>query len=69
MDFGPSARAANKADRFHFWDYDSDKKTHTLSLLPVQVVNIAVLDAVFDPSEFMTWPPRWFVVRDWGVHS
>ncbi len=26
MDFGPSRRAHDKSDRFHFWDYESDKK-------------------------------------------
>lgn len=26
MDLGPSRRAHDKSDRFHFWDYESDKK-------------------------------------------
>ena len=69
MDFGPSSRAANKDDRFHLWDYDSDQKTHTLSLLPVQVVSFVVLDVTFDPSEFVTWSPRWLIARNWGVYS
>jgi hypothetical protein len=69
MDYGPSRRAANKADRYHFWDYESDTAQHTLSLLPHQVVGFEVLAEVFDPSEFVTWPPQWFVARDWGVYS
>ena len=67
MDFAPSKRAADKSDRFHFWDYDSDQKQHTLSLLPDQVVGIEVLQSKFDPAEFVTWPPAWTIARDWGA--
>jgi hypothetical protein len=72
MDFGPSRRAQNKSDRFHLWDYDSDMKNHTLSLLPAQVVSIEVLAETFEPSEFVTWSTTkspWFIPRDWGVQS
>lgn len=69
MDFGASRRAADKSNRFHFWDYDSDKKHHTLSLLPNQVQSIEVLEQTFDPSEFVTWTPNWIVGRDWGHYS
>jgi hypothetical protein len=72
MDFGPSRRAKNNDDRFHFWDYDSDTRTHTLSLLPNQIVSIEVLPDVFEPSEFITWSTAtspWFVARDWGTNS
>ena len=69
MDYGPSSRATNKADRFHFWDYDSDKARHTLSLLPEQVIEIEVLSTTFDPTEFVTWPPNWIVPRNWGLLS
>ena len=69
MDYGPSRRAHNKDDRYHFWDYDSDTKTHTLSLLSNQVKNIEVLQESFDPAEFVTWTPDWIVPRDWGEYS
>lgn len=69
MDYGPSRRATDKSDRFHFWDYDSDTEVHTLSLLPIQIQSIDVLDQVFDPSEFVTWTPNWFISRDWGALS
>ena len=55
MDFGPSRRAKDKSDRFHFWDYDSDTERHTLSLLPNQIISIEILADLFDPSEFITW--------------
>lgn len=69
MDYGPSRRTHDKSDRFHFWDYDSDTGKHTLSLVPEQVVSIEVLADAYEPIEFVTWPPNWFVARDWGSHS
>ena len=72
MDFGPSRRARNKDDRFHLWDYDSDKTNHVLSLLPDQVVGIEILDQTFNPSEFITWDVQkspWFYSRNWGQYS
>lgn len=70
MDYGPSRRPiADKGDRFHFWDYESDTKSHTLSLLPSQVKSIEVLNQTFDPAEFVTWAPSWFIARDWGRYS
>lgn len=69
MDFGPSNKAKDKSDRFHMWDYESDKKNHTLSLLPNQVVSIEILAQHFEPGEFITWQTNWFVQRDWGQYS
>jgi len=69
MDFGPSRRAHDKSNRFHMWDYDSDTKSHTLSLLPNQVKSINILNTQFCPSEFVTWTPNWLVPRDWGKYS
>lgn len=72
MDYGPSRRAADKSDRFHFWDFESDVKNHVLSLLPQQVLSLDLAPQSFIPSEFVTWDTKkspWFVVRDWGIHS
>ena len=72
MDYGPSRRAANKSDRFHLWDYDSDTKSHTLSLLPDQIVGMEVLPDHFEPADFVTWNTAtspWFVARNWGAYS
>ena len=72
MDFGPSRRTKVKNHRYHFWDYESDTKTHTLSLNPDQIQKIEVLDETFDPSEFITWNTKrlpWYVKRDWGTFS
>ena len=69
MDYGPSRRARRKNDRYHFWDYDSDTRRHTLSLNPEQVLEVEMLDEHFEPSEFVTWKPNWFIQRDWGEYS
>lgn len=69
MDYGPSRRTNHKKDRYHFWDYESDTKNHTLSLLPEQIVSIDILADKFEPSEFVTWETNWFVSRDWGNFS
>ncbi|PLS85451.1 MAG: hypothetical protein CYG60_12565 [Actinobacteria bacterium] len=69
MDFGPSRRARNPVDRYHFWDYDSDVGRHTLSLLPEQVVSMQLTDEYFEPGEFVTWNAQWFLPRDWGAFS
>lgn len=72
MDYGPSRRAYDKSDRYHFWDYDSDTKRHALSLPPSQVLEIEVLDEKFDPADFIDWDVKnspWFIQRDWGIYS
>jgi hypothetical protein len=69
MDYGPSRRAHEKNDRFHFWDYDSDKERHVLSLNPEQLTDMRVLDEDFEPSEFVTWRTPWLIPRDWGAYS
>ena len=66
MDIGPSSRAKDKSDKFHMWDYESDEKPHTVSLKPNQIQNIEVTEETFEPSEFITWLPKWFIIRGWG---
>ena len=70
MDYGPSRRAKDQSNRYHFWDYDSDTGSHTLSLLPTQISSIRLTTVAFSPSEFVTWSPVvWFYPRDWGAYS
>jgi len=72
MDFGPSRRAKEKNDRYHFWDFESDKANHTLSLNPEQVKTIEIMDEEFSPESFITWDTnksKWFIPRDWGKFS
>ena len=65
----PSRRAHDKSDRFHFWDYESDKKNHVLSLQPEAIKSLVVTDQNFHPQEFVNWTPNWFIARDWGQYS
>jgi len=72
MDFGPGRRTKDQQPRYHLWDYESDAKNHTLSLLPDQIVSIEPTDEIFGPAEFITWDVKkspWFLIRDWGAHS
>jgi len=72
MDFGPSRKAKDQSDRYHFWDYSSDTKPHSMSILPSNIVGIELLQEKFDPSEFVTWDTHkspWFVTRNWGTKS
>ena len=69
MDFGPSRRAKIPADKYHFWDYESDKGPHTLSILPNQIQSMEMVGEDFEPAEFVTWPPNWILDRDWGQFS
>lgn len=72
QDNGVLVRTCAPMDRLHVWDYDSDTKRHTLSLLPNQIVEIEVLEEKFEPTDFITWNTTdspWFVARDWGVYS
>lgn len=69
MDYGPFKAAKMPTDRYHLWDYQSDKKNHSLSLLPDQIIAMEFLDDLFDPSEFITWRCTWHVKRDWGIYS
>lgn len=69
LDYGPSRRAKDKAPRYHFWDFSSDVKSHTLGLKPNQIASIEPIDQLFDPAQFVTWKPAWFLPRDWGPFS
>jgi len=72
LDYGPSRRARDKSDRFHMWDYDSDTRSHILSLFPNQVATLEVLDEAFEPADLITWDVTsspWFLPRDWGAYS
>ena len=46
-----------------------EKGHHNLSILANQIISIELLPENFDPCDYVTWPPSWFVSRDWGVHS
>jgi hypothetical protein len=69
MDYGPFRAAKLPVDRYHLWDYESDKKTHNLSIVPDNIVHMEFLNEIFDPAEFVVWACNWHVDRDWGLYS
>ena len=67
-DFGPSRRNLKvNPDRFHLYDLDSPEENHNLSILPEQIISIEIPDQNFNPGDYVTWTPNWFVERDWGI--
>lgn len=69
FDFGPSRRYKDGLDRYHFYDLNSPEGKHNLSILPEQLISITLTDNNFNPSDYITWSPNWFVKRDWGIYS
>lgn len=72
LDYGPSKRSKIPVNKFHLWDYESDKRQHPLSIEQRQIKELDVLDEKFDPVSFITWDVKqspWFVKRDWGAYS
>ena len=69
MDFGPHARFKDKSDRYHAWDFTSPSGPHTEPLEANQIQSIETLVETFEPSDFVTWAPKWHIPRDWGSLS
>ncbi|MFH1457084.1 MAG: hypothetical protein ABIF17_03135 [Patescibacteria group bacterium] len=70
FDFGPSRRNLEiNPERYHFYDLNSPEGEHNLSIIPEQLLNIEMLEDNFEPAEYITWTPNWFISRDWGIYS
>jgi len=67
MDYGPG-EVQDGLNRYWLWDYDRRTGSHTLGLLPQEVVDLQVLGEVFDPAELGNRPWPWSIPRDWGSH-
>ena len=52
MDYGPGSGIQDGLNRYWLWDYASNTGSHTLGLLPQQIVELRVLGDVFDPARF-----------------
>ena len=65
MDYGPEAGTTGAASRYLLWDYSSNNGSHTLSLLPEQVLDLRALGEVFDPAQINVRPPQWCIDRNW----
>jgi hypothetical protein len=69
MDYGPGAGIPDGINRYSLWDYTSNNGSHTLSLLPEQVLDLRLLGEGFEPAEFGVPPLQWWIPRDWGSPS
>jgi len=69
MDDGPGGGIADGVNRYRLWDYSSNRGTHTLGLLPQEIVDLQVLGALFDPAEFGVQPAPWSIPRDWASQA
>lgn len=55
MHYGPG-EIHDGLNRYWIWDYASVTGSHTLGLVPKQIVDLQVLGEVFDPAEFASEP-------------
>jgi hypothetical protein len=69
FDNGPSRKYKDGLDRFHFYDLDSPDGKHNLSILEAQLINIELMDEIFEPGDYVKWEPNWILKRDWGKFS
>ena len=69
MDYGPGVAHQDGLNRYWLWDYARNPGSHTLGLLPQEIVDLQMLGEVFDPVQFDGQYARWFTPRDWGSQS
>ena len=69
FDYGPSRRFRDKFQRFHFLVIEGPNGSHPLPLLPTQILKIELTETHFNPANYVSWKPNWFVKRNWGVYS
>ena len=56
LQYGPGNGVQDGLNRYWLWDSASKTGSHTLGLLPQQIVDLKVLGEVFDPSQFAADP-------------
>jgi hypothetical protein len=52
LNYGLGGEIQDELNRYWLWDYASNTGSHTLGLLPQQIVELRVLGDVFDPAPF-----------------
>lgn len=56
MDYGPGDGLQDGLHRYWLWDYASNTGSHTLGLLPKQIVELRMLGDLFDPAQLASGP-------------
>ncbi len=69
LDYGLGTGITDGVNRYWLWDYTRNTGSHTLSLLPEQVLDIRVLGEVFNPAEFGVIPWQWSIPRNWDTQA
>lgn len=72
LDYALSKRAKIQRFKFHFWDFDSSKQNHVLSLDSEQIIEVYIIEETFKLEEFITWNTTaspWLIIREWGCFS
>jgi len=54
LDYGPGSGVQDGLNRYWLWDYASPDGSHTLGLLPQQIVDLNMMGEVFDPTALST---------------
>lgn len=52
LEYGPGNGVQDGLNRYWLWDYTSTTGSHSLGLLPQQIVDLSVLGEVFDSAQF-----------------
>jgi hypothetical protein len=58
MEYGLGSTGQDGLNRYWFWDSASSSGSHTLGLVPQQIVDLRVLGENFDPAQFIIGPQR-----------
>ena len=53
LDYGPGDGNPDGLNRYWLCDYTGDAGSHTVGLLPQQIVELRMLGEVFDPAQFI----------------
>ena len=69
LDYSRGNAPPGGLNKYWLWDYRSGTGTHHLGLSPEQIVDLHVLNEVFDPAEFGPQPWPWSIPRKWGSPS
>ena len=56
MGYGQGSESHDELNRYWLWDYAGTSGSHTLGLLPQQIMDLQVLGEVFDPAQFTIAP-------------
>ena len=69
LDYGPGGGIQDGLNRYWLWDYASNTGTHTVGLVPQQIVELQVLGEGFAPADFGAPAWQWAIPRHWESAS